>query len=63
MVDFPVDLVVPFVDNTDIVWQQTYIDYCRRTHDIAHLADLHGARFDDFGLFEYNLRCVDKFMP
>ena len=63
MVNFDVDLVVPFVDNTDPVWQRVFTDCCNKTGDSAHLATLHGARFDDFGMFRYCLRCIDKFMP
>ena len=63
MVNFDVDLVVPFVDNTDPVWQKVFTDYCTKTNDLTHLASLHGARFDDFGMFRYCLRTIDKFMP
>ena len=28
MVNFDVDLVVPFVNNNDPVWRQTYLDFC-----------------------------------
>lgn len=63
MINFDVDLVVPFVDNSDPVWQRTFIEYCQKTGETARLADMRGARFDDFGMFRYCLRCIDKFMP
>lgn len=63
MVNFDIDLVVPFVDNTDPVWRNVYIDYCKKVGDMVHLAQIEGARFDDFGLFRYCLKGIDKFMP
>ncbi len=63
MVEFDIDLVVPFVDNLDPVWQQVFKDYCIKTQDYAHLEQLHGARFDDFGMFKYCLAGIKKFMP
>lgn len=55
--NFDVDLVVPFVDNRDPVWQKAYTD-------LTHRNDyLNNSRFDNPDLFEYFLRGVDKFMP
>ena len=55
--DFDVDLVVPYVNNTDPVWQKTYTDF---THKNNYL---NNSRFDNPNLFEYFLKGVDKFMP
>jgi hypothetical protein len=63
MVDFDVDLVVPFVDNKDPVWRQCYLDFCALNNEFARIQEMVGARFDDFGFFEYSLKLIDKFMP
>lgn len=55
--NFDVDLVVPYVDNRDPVWQKSYMDLTRRKDF------LNNSRFDNPDLFEYFLRGVDKFMP
>lgn len=63
MVNFDIDLVIPFVDNKDHIWQMTYIDYCRSHQLYDRLDALYGERFEDFGLFYYNLKLIDKNMP
>ena len=55
--DFDVDLVIPYVNNRDQVWQKTYTDFTHKTDYINN------PRFDNPDLFEYFLRGVDKFMP
>jgi len=63
MIDFDVDLVVPFVDNTDPVWQNTYRQYCiQKKYDIL-LEAMNDSRFDNPGYFEYNLKLIKKNMP
>lgn len=63
MVNFDVDLVVPFVDNGEYVWRKTFYDYCKKTKQYDRMGSIEGPRFDNPELFEYCLRCVDKFMP
>ena len=55
--DFDVDLVIPYVDSKDSVWQKTYFDYTHKTDYI------NSPRYDSPGLFEYFLRGVDKYLP
>ncbi len=55
--NFDVDLVIPYVNNMDPVWQKTYTDFTRKNDY------LNNSRFDNPSLFEYFLRGVDKFMP
>lgn len=63
MVNFDIDLVVPFVDNKDPVWRQTYLDFCALNNEFVRIQEMLGARFDDPGFFEYSLKLIDKFMP
>lgn len=63
MIDFDVDLVVPFVDNNESVWRKVFYKYCNKTKQYDRMGSIEGPRFDNPGLFEYCLRCIDKFMP
>ena len=55
--DFDVDLVVPFVDSRDKVWQEAY------TKTFGNETYNNNARFDNPDLFEYCIKGVDKYMP
>ena len=63
MVNFDIDLVVPFVDNNESVWRKTFYDYCKKNKEYDRMGSIEGPRFDNPGLFEYCLKGVDKFMP
>lgn len=54
--NFDVDLVVPFVDDRDEVWQEAY----KKTFNREYRPD---ERFDDHDLFKNFIKGVDKFMP
>lgn len=62
MIDFDVDLVVPFVDNNDPVWQKTYNSYCSKFAK-DKVNKIASARYDNPGFFKYALKLIDKFMP
>ena len=54
MSDFPVDLVVTYVDDNDAVWQEKIKQYN---------SEYQPKRFRDWGLFKYWFRCVEQNMP
>ena len=58
-----IDLVIPYVDNTDQVWQRIYINYCKQNNLLFKLADLHTDRYEDIGLINYQLKLINKHMP
>ena len=58
-----IDLVIPYVDNTDKVWQQCFMDYCKAHNLMNKVADLHTDRYEDIGLINYQLKLVNKNMP
>ena len=61
--EFPVDFVLPFVDCTDKKWQISYKSYCYY-HNLANkMKSIDGARFTSFGIINYTIRCINKFMP
>ena len=61
-IDQPIDLVIPFVDNTDPIWQQSLLNYCK-THTYVKKPNMNGERFRNLHLFEYQIALVYKFMP
>ena len=58
-----IDIVIPYVNNNDPVWRNTFINYCTRTKYYKRVASMVGQRFDEIGLFEYLIKGIDKFMP
>ena len=58
-----IDMVIPYVDNTDKVWQKIFVDYCIRNNLQEKLVDLHTERYDDIGLINYQLKLINKHMP
>ena len=57
-----IDLVIPYVNNQDKVWQKTYLDYFQRVNPKL-IASLHGQRYEDIGLINYQLKLMEKNMP
>ena len=58
-----VDLVIAYVDNTDNVWKQNYVNYCIKISRRDKICELHGERYEDIGLINYQLKLVEKNMP
>ena len=58
-----IDIVLPYVDNTDRVWQKNFYDFCIKHQLQNKIADLHTARYEDIGLINYQLRLIEKYMP
>ena len=62
--DTLIDVVVPFVDNTDPLWQRIYIEYCNRVGIKQKLLDMKTERYEDnVGLINYQLKLINKNMP
>ena len=59
-----IDMVIPFVDNTDILWRKIYNDYCI-SHNLKNkLIDINTERYsDNLRLIEYQLKLINKNMP
>ena len=58
-----VDMVIPYVDNNDKVWQQTFIKFCQMARDYGRIASMRNGRFEDIGLINYQLKLVNKNLP
>lgn len=55
---YPVDIVVPWVDDADPVWKKAHDSYTA-----YHNADNSAARFRDWDIFRYWFRAVDTYAP
>ena len=60
--DFLIDMVIAYVDNQDLVWRNTYINYCK-THNLNQkVVDLLGSRYGGINYIDYQLKLVSKNM-
>ena len=57
-----IDLVIPWVDNQDLVWRNTYIDYCLKHRLNEYVVQLYGDRFSGIRYIDYQLKLVTKNM-
>lgn len=57
-----IDLVVPFVKNTDKKWEGEFVRSALK-YNPKRVASLHTERFEDIGLINYNLKLIRKNMP
>ena len=57
-----IDLVIPYVNNKDTVWRNTYIDYCDKNKCAEKLVDLVGARYGGLDFLDYHLKLANKNM-
>ena len=63
MVNFPIDFVLPYVNNYDAVWQDTYKKYCIKTGNRSRMDAINGERYRDFGYLVYLFRGIEMYMP
>lgn len=62
--EYKIDMVIPFVDNTDEVWRKIYIDYCKRFNLRNKIVDITTCRYkDNVRLIDYQLKLINKNMP
>lgn len=59
--DFAIDFVLPYVDSSDILWQESFKQYAPKTHDSS--IEIGAARYRDWGLLRYWFRGVEQFAP
>lgn len=60
MENYPIDVVIPWVDSSDVAWQAKKSRY--ESHFVEQESD-HLARFRDWGTLRYTLRSIEKNMP
>ena len=58
-----IDFVVPYVNNQDLVWRNTYIDYCKKHNLHEKIVELLGSRYGGLTFIYDQLKLVSKNMP
>lgn len=59
-----IDMLIPFVDNTDKLWQRIYIEYCTKYNLRNKIVDMRTDRYEDnLRLIDYQLKLINKHMP
>lgn len=58
-----IDLVIAYVDNQDLVWRNTYINFCKQNRLNQKIVDLLSARYGGINFIEYQMKLVSKNMP
>lgn len=59
----PIDFVIPYVNNNDLVWRNTYINYCKKHNLNEKIVDLLGSRYGGITFIYDQLKLVNKNMP
>ena len=60
MIDFPIDLVFPYVNSTSKKWQKTYIDFCRNNGYKQRVNNFNSERYRDWGFLRYMFRGIEN---
>lgn len=56
-----IDIVIPYVDNTDEVWKKIYVDYCKNVGIVQKLVDINTDRYkDNVKLIDYQIKLINK---
>ena len=58
-----IDLVIPYVNNNDVLWQRIYKEYCLANGLKSKIDDIRCDRYEDIGLINYQLKLINKNMP
>ena len=58
-----IDFVVPYVNNQDTIWRNSFIDYCKKHNLNQKIVELLGARYGGLTFIYYQLQLVNKNMP
>ncbi len=58
-----IDFVVPYVNNQDLIWRNTYINFCKKYRLNEKIVDLLGSRFGGLTFIYDQLKLVNKNMP
>ena len=59
----PIDLVIPYVNNNDLVWRKNYVNFCSRNGLQEKIVEMLGARFGGLTFIYDQLKLANKNMP
>ena len=58
-----IDFVIAYVDNQDLVWRKTFVDFCSKNRLQEKIVELLGSRYGGINFINYQLKLVQKNMP
>ena len=59
----PIDFVIPYVNNNDLVWRKNYVDFCSKNRLQEKIVEMLGARFGGIIFIYDQLKLANKNMP
>ena len=59
----PIDLVIPYVNNNDLVWRKNYVDFCSKNRLQEKIVEMLGTRFGGLTFIYDQLKLANKNMP
>lgn len=59
----PIDLVIAYVNNNDLVWRKNYVDFCSKNRLQEKIVEMLGARYGGITFIYDQLKLVTKNMP
>lgn len=59
----PIDLVIAYVNNNDLVWRKNYVDFCSKNRLQEKIVEMLGARYGGLTFIYDQLKLVNKNMP
>ena len=59
----PIDFVIPYVNNNDLVWRKNYVDFCSKNRLQEKIVEMLGTRYGGITFIYDQLKLVNKNMP
>lgn len=59
----PIDLIIAYVNNNDLVWRKNYVDFCSKNRLQEKIVEMLGARYGGLTFIYDQLKLVNKNMP
>lgn len=59
----PIDFVIPYVNNNDLVWRNAYVDFCSKNRLQEKIVEMLGTRYGGLTFIYDQLKLVNKNMP
>lgn len=63
MINEKIDMVIPYVNNNDLVWRKNYVDFCSKNGLQEKIVEMLGARYGGITFIYYQLQLANKNMP
>ena len=58
-----IDFVIAYVDNQDLTWRKTFVDYCSKHRLQEKIVEMLGSRYGGINFINYQLKLINKNLP